>query len=357
MKKTSFEHWIASLRKTSWKSVWAGDWTLLPCSDWGEFYTRDLKILGKGFVSQVIYIFRDGKVTCWLNEEDIDKVVKRLAVHVGLNVDKVRTMTTSLKSRTDAALRFMKMNDHADLTLKVFEEYLQTIRDYYRFHIPVKYVVDGMSTPQLQKFLSAFQKARVYAEPVFDQTLIFDRNMAKSLSRKLGLKAEQVLFMTKGELRQYFIRGKVPANQELVKRRKRSVLAFKKVTMRLYIGNDAQLVEAALISRPQEGFLKGMPAYPGIVKGVARVIFDPSKIKRFDKGDILVAPMTRPEYLPLMKKASAFVTDTGGMLAHAAIIAREMKKPCVIGTKIATRVFKDGDMVEVDATKGVVRKI
>jgi len=58
-----------------------------------------------------------------------------------------------------------------------------------------------------------------------------------------------------------------------------------------------------------------------------------------------------------MKKAVAFVTDEGGITCHAAIISREMKKPCIIGTKIATRALKDGDLVEVDANKGVVRKV
>ena len=67
--------------------------------------------------------------------------------------------------------------------------------------------------------------------------------------------------------------------------------------------------------------------------------------------------MTRPDYLALMKKAAAFVTDSGGILCHAAIVAREMKKPCVIGTQVATKVFQDGDIVEVDAEKGVVTKI
>jgi pyruvate,water dikinase len=74
-------------------------------------------------------------------------------------------------------------------------------------------------------------------------------------------------------------------------------------------------------------------------------------------GDIIVSPMTTPDFLSAMKKAAAFVTDEGSVLCHAAIVAREMKKPCVIGTKIATRVFKDGDMVEVDAEKGIVKKI
>jgi pyruvate,water dikinase len=64
--------------------------------------------------------------------------------------------------------------------------------------------------------------------------------------------------------------------------------------------------------------------------------------------------MTRPEYLPAMKKAAAFVTDEGGITCHAAIVAREMGKPCIIGTKVATKVLKNGDLVEVKGNHGVV---
>jgi pyruvate,water dikinase len=70
----------------------------------------------------------------------------------------------------------------------------------------------------------------------------------------------------------------------------------------------------------------------------------------FIEGDILVTGMTRPEYLPFVKKCSAFITDAGGMLSHAAITARELHKPCIIGTEIATKILKDGDLIEVDAT-------
>jgi len=65
--------------------------------------------------------------------------------------------------------------------------------------------------------------------------------------------------------------------------------------------------------------------------------------------------MTRPEFVPLMKKAAAIITDEGGITSHAAIISREMNIPCIIGTKIATKIFKDGDLVEVDADKGIVK--
>src|SRR3989338_1885385 len=66
--------------------------------------------------------------------------------------------------------------------------------------------------------------------------------------------------------------------------------------------------------------------------------------------------MTDPSYLPIMKRALAFVTNEGGVLCHAAIVARELKKPCIIGTKHATHIFKDGDLVEVDAIQGIIKK-
>jgi len=69
----------------------------------------------------------------------------------------------------------------------------------------------------------------------------------------------------------------------------------------------------------------------------------------------LIPPIAKPFYLPAMRRAAAFITNEGGITCHAAIISREMKKPCIIGTKIATQVLKDGDEVEVDAVSGVVR--
>ena len=79
---------------------------------------------------------------------------------------------------------------------------------------------------------------------------------------------------------------------------------------------------------------------------------DISKIK---KGEILVTPMTRPDMIMGMEKAAAFVTDHGGMLSHAAIIAREMNKPCIVGTQNATQILKNGMLVTVDAHIGVIK--
>lgn len=100
--------------------------------------------------------------------------------------------------------------------------------------------------------------------------------------------------------------------------------------------------------------LHGSVAYMGRVSGRAKIVNSPKDIKKINKGDVLVSTQTNPDLLPAMRKASAFVTDVGGITSHAAIVARELKKPCIIGTKIATKIFKDGDWLDVDAIKGNV---
>ncbi len=101
--------------------------------------------------------------------------------------------------------------------------------------------------------------------------------------------------------------------------------------------------------------ITGSVAYRGSVKGTAQIIMRKKEVVDFKEGNILVAPMTTPHYLPAMRKATAFITDEGGITSHAAIVAREMKTPCIIGTKVATQVLHDGDVIELDATsEGVV---
>jgi phosphoenolpyruvate synthase/pyruvate phosphate dikinase len=131
---------------------------------------------------------------------------------------------------------------------------------------------------------------------------------------------------------------------------------------RLSVGKSVEDIEKEyniLLEREKIGEnideIKGVVAYPGIVRGKVRRVMGHKQIYSIKKNEILVSPMTMPDFLPAMKKAVAFVTDEGGMTCHAAIVAREMKKPCVVGTKNATKILKDGDLVEVNANNGIVR--
>ena len=100
--------------------------------------------------------------------------------------------------------------------------------------------------------------------------------------------------------------------------------------------------------------MEGDCASPGRARGSAKIINIPKDMSKMEQGDVLVSIATNPDLVPAIKKASAIVTDVGGITCHAAIVSRELGIPCVIGTKIATKVLKDGDVVDVDATHGKV---
>lgn len=103
--------------------------------------------------------------------------------------------------------------------------------------------------------------------------------------------------------------------------------------------------------------IKGIVVSKGKVKGKVKILFTSGDAHKMNKGDILVSPMTSPDFIIAMKKASAIITDEGGMTCHAAIVSRELGVPCIVGTRIATKVLKDGEEVEVDAEKGIVRRL
>lgn len=100
--------------------------------------------------------------------------------------------------------------------------------------------------------------------------------------------------------------------------------------------------------------LKGIGASSGTYKGKAKIVIETEDMRKIKWGDVLVTIMTSPDFVPIFGKIGAIVTDTGGFTCHAAVIAREMKIPCVVGTRKATKVLKDNMEVTVDGGKGEV---
>jgi pyruvate,water dikinase len=115
--------------------------------------------------------------------------------------------------------------------------------------------------------------------------------------------------------------------------------------------------EQALEEEPEikdQPILEGSPASPGLASGPVKILMDPSEIDRVDSGDILVAEMTTPDFVPAMKRAAAIVTNRGGRTSHAAIVSRELGIPCVVGTHEATKILHDEQVVTVDGAHGKV---
>lgn len=170
------------------------------------------------------------------------------------------------------------------------------------------------------------------------------------------------------ELGDLFESEKLPP-EELAQRREAFLMIGDGKSVTYFMGQEAK-EKIALFQQGAENTsdiseIKGVIANKGIVQGKVRRIvseygtFDqlPSIIAQMNKGEILVSETTAPELLLACQKAAAIVTDQGGLLSHAAIISRELGIPCIVGTQFATKIFHDGDLVEVDAEKGLVRKI
>lgn len=100
--------------------------------------------------------------------------------------------------------------------------------------------------------------------------------------------------------------------------------------------------------------LSGLASSPGIGKGKVRILASAKEMNQMQKGEILVTDMTTPDFVPAMKRASAILTNTGGMTCHAAIVSRELGVPCIVGTKLATTTLKPGQFITVDAIRGKV---
>jgi phosphohistidine swiveling domain-containing protein len=184
--------------------------------------------------------------------------------------------------------------------------------------------------------------------------------LLRALSGKLSISASDLRLLNLQELETYCSNSTHNRFRQIIRKRKRGYFMYENqiyslaslknfLKQKLFILHEPNL--------PNRRVLTGQIAYPGLVQGRVKVVFNRQQAAKVRKGDILVATMTTPWFIPLMQKAAAYVTDEGGIMCHAAVIAREYKKPCVIGTKIATKVLRDGDLVEVNANQGRVRKL
>lgn len=254
---------------------------------------------------------------------------------------------------------------------------LQTLQQFYRFYrmfLPVAYA--GMDTIDFLSELDPSRRSsyrrwvvsvRKRAEAIYKigESVFIPRYLNWLARRHLpGYSPALLRYVFYIEMNRFLSgRGKLPTPNVLASRQRFSIIRFSPFSRyRLLTGRPAaRMIAAKRLFDPQGAQdhnveeLRGQVAFPGRVTGKVRIVRLRSQMASFRGGEILVTTMTDPTYLPIMKMASAFVTNEGGMLSHAAIVARELRKPCVIGTRIAAHVLHNGDIIKVDATAGVVR--
>ena len=211
----------------------------------------------------------------------------------------------------------------------------------------------------LAPYISFFKDWRddVRRKFVYMWSFFFDH-----LAQKFGVDRDDLGYLSLDELEKALKYNSFPKKLVLYRKEHPIVITTADGTLRMRILNhkiERYLKIARAVSEEQQHSLtiQGIIAQTGRVVGRVRLVKTYHDIKRVNAGDILVANTTHPNYLPGMQRAAAFVTNEGGMISHAAIVARELKKPCIVGSKIATEVLKDDDLVEVNANHGWVRKI
>jgi phosphohistidine swiveling domain-containing protein len=210
-------------------------------------------------------------------------------------------------------------------------------------------LLDGLAT------LAAWRDRRKNLNQIAGQAV---KKYAREIAKRMKVKLSQVENMHFDELisaaknHQY-------AHRLIVTRKKENLLTNYpgRTVNTVPIKKNELKLKALLDSFIVRENLTGSTAYPGLVRGTVKIMLSRKDFHKMRKGDILVAPNTRPEYVPIIKIAGAIISEEGGITSHSAIVSRELKIPCLVGVQGAIDQLKDGDVVEIDANRGIVKKL
>lgn len=216
----------------------------------------------------------------------------------------------------------------------------------------------------LLSVVNYFSADRMNKRIDYTKGLVVLKKVIDEIARRMGWGVDEVCYLLSEEL-QNFLRTGIVVGREIVQERKRcAIIMIEDKKTRLLVDIEAKDYAEEYLPKKDITHIRevrGTVGSPGLVRGRSICIVEESNlIKRMDDmkpGDILITSNTRPDMIVACRKAAAIVTNEGGILSHAALVSREFGIPCVIGTKEATKIFKDGDVVEVDANRGVVTLI
>lgn len=288
-----------------------------------------------------------------------DKIKNHVQKYAGLPVVNDDSEPWDKKYFTDRLSQLVKQSKE-ELSKKLL--YLKSYSTNVKRDLSVLF--NRLSAPiQIRQFFELIGLAtwiRLVARNTFALSHHSSKDLFGEIGRRCNLTTGDIKWLKPVEVKNLILKNRLPDSKKLAKRKEVAMLLFRDGHYKVFEGKEAndfinkELKEALVL--PKTNSLKGSVAFPGIVKGPAKIILSQKDTNKFESGDVLVARMTTPEIIPAVRQAAAIVTDEGGITCHAAIVSRELKKPCVVGTKLATQIFKDGDIIEVEATKGVVKK-
>ncbi len=198
---------------------------------------------------------------------------------------------------------------------------------------------------------------RDYRDEVRRKTVYLIQSLYREIGKRLGVNYENLMLYSTPEL----VEGVKLSAEELEKRKGDCAAVLEDGKLKIYSGKemDSYLERVGFETEDYSSIkeIKGSVASQGKVRGTAKIVKLDKDISKIQKGDVMIAVTTHPDYTLKMQIASAIVTDEGGITCHAAIVSRELGIPCIVGTEIGTKILKDGDLIEVDAEKGIVKRL
>jgi phosphohistidine swiveling domain-containing protein len=205
---------------------------------------------------------------------------------------------------------------------------------------------------------------RDWTKGYMTKALLSYHKLLGEIAKRAGVTWDDILLYSFEEV-QALLHNTTLSQEEIGSRKQYGyAVVIKSASFSVVSGKEriAEVIEREQISEPFEKLMhtdnfKGLGASRGVIRGNARVLEDASRLSELQPGEILVTYMTTIEFTPAFRRAGGVVTDEGGMSCHAAIVSREFRLPCVVGTKVATRIIETGDEIEVDGGLGLVRII
>ncbi len=340
----------------AWQRYWTTPYSVTQCSLYGSGYTDECRrLFGFGF-SEVHIVIERRVATIYRKEEEQETYTTVIASWMLQDLKRALAIINESMSIADRFLLLVRSDKH---DAESYSQFRKLMHDFLPRYITIKWSASGLEDRASPELMAAIEAFVLKTDGIFS---IFETFLDGFYAHITSEGKDFALYsaLSDPELLHYLTSGELVSESVLRERFDFSIVTFDARETHIVSGKEARtlLSELALEQDvPDTDCLFGKSAYPGKVSGRARIVLRPEEADSVLEGEILITTMTRPEWVTAMKKAAAIVTDTGGLLCHAAIISRELKKPCIIGTVHATRVFKNGDLVEVDADRGAVLKL
>lgn len=307
-----------------------------------------------------------GLMDIYINPLDSQNNIKRLQKVInqsGYIASKIKEGENAVKNLYNLPLDLKKENlalnkKEIIKIIKVVRKGLFEFGGFFEFTHYIGRTNVKLTQTQIKK-LSSFHDRRkdAFLNSFNFLNILFEKTLknTKIINKKLN-------FLTVEEIIDYF-NGKIDENyinSEQTKRMRQYICVYKNQSEKIITaGFNKEFSKIAMDIKVDKSIrsIKGSPINRGVVRGKVKIITQNTSYKEVPKNTIIVTQMSTPGMTPFLRNAKALITDEGGLLCHAAIFAREFKIITILGTKIATQVLRDGDLVEVDANKGLIRKI